>query len=97
MVELSDGSVLDRVFVQGADDWFPVWGADPEDNAGNGMDILEVVSLRSSPSRLPPVFADSLYSSGNQIVGRECLCFHLILADGRRLDCTTGDVLDFPE
>ena len=93
-VTLDDGSVRDRVYVQRSDVWFDQWGVDPEDDPGKELVPIDtVVAIEESPSRLPPRFASQMYAAGESAMGG-CV-FQLVLRNGRRLDCSTGNAVDF--
>lgn len=93
-VTLRDGSTVDRVYVVEALPYFRTWGVAPEDDAGkSSLPIHEVRSLRESPYRLEARLATKMYQAGESGMGY-CV-FQLLVDDGRRLDCLTGNALDF--
>lgn len=53
-----------------------------------------MVSIADSPTRLPPALANRLYAAGKSGMGY-CV-FTLVLADGRKIPCRTGNAVDFP-
>lgn len=94
-VALKDGRTLDRVYVVEAAPYIRLWGVWPEDDrAKPWVPIGDVVRIEDSPARLPARLATKLYAAGESGMGY-CL-FALILRDGRRVSCLTGNAVDFP-
>lgn len=93
-VRLADGATHDRVYVQEARPWVDVWGVWPDEDSGKDeIRLSDVVEISSSPMRLPPHLATKIYDAGESGMGY-CI-FTLVLADGRRLSCVTGNAVDF--
>lgn len=93
-VTLEDGTKQDFVYICEADPWFQYWGVDPEDDSGkDSVPIERVRAIDESPSRLPARFADVMYQAGESRMGG--CTFQLLLRDGRRLNCETGNAVDF--
>jgi hypothetical protein len=93
-ITLSDGSVFDRVYIQHAAHYIPKWGMWPEDDRHKrSIDILKVVHITSSPTRLPVEIAERLYKGGESGMGY-CL-FTLVFFDGQRQAYITGNAVDF--
>ena len=93
-VTLVDGSERDFVYLCEAGPWFDFWGIDPEDDGEKThIDVEDVRAIAESPSRLPARFANVMYRAGESRMGG---CdFVLLLRDGRRLSCGTGNAVDF--
>ncbi len=93
-VVLRDNRRVDRVYVAEAKAYIKHWGVWPEDDRGKrSIPVNDVISLSESPSRLPAVLANKLYVAGESSMGG-CI-FTVVLNDGRRLVCTTGNAVDF--
>jgi hypothetical protein len=93
-VELTDGSILESVYVQDAGAYISVWGVWPEDDAGKfGVDLTMVKRITDSPSRLPAHFAEQLYRAGESRMGG-CI-FTVCFSDGSRQTYETGGAVDF--
>jgi hypothetical protein len=93
-VWLADGSVHDRVYVQEALAWIRMWGVWPDEDPGkNEIAIEHVVEIATSPVRLPAALATKMYDAGETGMGY-CL-FTVVLDDGTRLACGTGNAVDF--
>jgi hypothetical protein len=94
-VTLRDGRVIDRVYVQEAWTWKGMWGKWPEDYRGKvSISIDEVVRIEESPSRIAPDLANRLLEAGETAMGGTR--FTLVLRDGRRVNASTGNAVDFP-
>jgi hypothetical protein len=94
-VTLRDGRVIDRVYVQEAWTWKGMWGKWPEDYRGKvSISIDEVVRIEESPSRIAPDLANRLLAAGETAMGGTR--FTLVLRDGRRVNVSTGNAVDFP-
>jgi hypothetical protein len=94
-VTLRDGRVVDRVYVQEAWTWKGTWGAWPEDDRGKlSISIDDVVGIEESPSRIAPDLANRLLEAGETAMGGTR--FTLVLRDGRRVNASTGNAVDFP-
>jgi hypothetical protein len=93
-VELRDGSVHERVYVQDAQSYILVWGVWPEDDPGKrSVDISQVVGIRESPDRLPPSIARAIYEAGESGMGYTV--FTLIFRDGLTQAYISGNAVDF--
>lgn len=95
-VVLSDGVVRDHVYVVEAISYIWIWGVWPwEDRAKRSISILDVKHIQSSPSRLPVGLADQLYAQGETSMGG--VAYGIALRDGRTINVSSGDAIDFPE
>ena len=95
-VGLASGEVLDRVYVVEATSFLRAWGVDPsEDNAKRSVAIRDVVSIESSPSRLPANLANKVYAAGESGMGYTM--FVVVLRDGSELPFVVGNAVDFPQ
>lgn len=95
-VRLCDGRIIDRVYVVEADAYKHVWGIWPWEDAGKSyIPLEEIEDLWESPSRLPAALATRQYRQGESGMGY-CI-FMLVLSDGRRAPCVTGNAVDFPQ
>jgi len=94
LVELKDGSSNERVYVIPAADYLKVWGVYPEEERGKRTILMaDVVDLRESPVRLPPVFADELYAAGESGMGY--CTFRVRYRNGTVRSYVTGGAVDF--
>jgi hypothetical protein len=94
-VTLGDGRVVDRVYVQEAWTWKAMWGSWPEDYRERAsISIDDVVGIEESPSRIAPDLANRLLEAGETAMGGTR--FTLVLRDGRRVNVSTGNAVDFP-
>lgn len=90
-----DGSVHPRVYVMEAEAYIREWGVWPWKDRGKGwLPPQRVRSIRSSPERLPPRFANELMKAGESGMGY--CAFAVKLRDGRVLHYVTGNAVDFP-
>ena len=95
-VRLTDGQTLDRIYIADATKYLGHWGIWPEfDSYKRSVPIDDVLSIEESPSRIPARLANKMYEAGESAMGG-CI-FTLVLADGRRVACTTGNAVDFLE
>jgi hypothetical protein len=70
LVTLTDGKLLDRVYLVSEAPWIKLWGVYPSQDQGKAeVSISDIVSVADSPSRLPPGFANKLYESGESGMG----------------------------
>jgi hypothetical protein len=86
-VHFRDGSILHRAYVMSeaeARGW---------ELAARAVGLDEAVSIVESPFRLPARVAQKLYDAGETGMGWHA--FTLLLRDGTKLACTTGNLLDF--
>ena len=93
-VVLRTGQTYDRVYLVEARRYIRVWGLWPEDSAKKTVELGEVERLEESRLRLPAQLANKVYDAGESHMG--CHVFTVILSDGRRLPCATGNAVDFP-
>jgi hypothetical protein len=94
-VTVRDGRVVDRVYVQEAWTWKGTWGMWPEDyRVKASISIDDVVRIQESPSRIAPDLANRLLEAGETAMGGTR--FTLVLRDGRRVNASTGNAVDFP-
>ena len=89
-VELSDGTVVDRVYVVEAVTFMLHWGYDP---ATRSISILDVAHITESPTRLPVRLANVLYEKGETNMGGTV--FSIILRDGTKAHGGAGGAVDF--
>jgi hypothetical protein len=93
-VRLKNGSLVERVYLASAAEWFVQWGVWPEDDPGKrSINIRDVVSISDSQVRLPARFAAELYAAGESGMGY-CI-FTVIFEDGSRQAYVTGNAVDF--
>jgi hypothetical protein len=96
LVRLTDGQALDRVYVADAATYQGLWGIWPEFDPGKQtVPIDDVRRIEESPSRIPARLANKMYEAGESAMGA-CF-FTLVLNDGRRVPCVTGNAVDFLE
>jgi hypothetical protein len=95
-VTLSSGVTDSYVYVVEVESWFRAWGIDPEDDKGKAsLSVAEVVTIRESPFRLPPNFANEIYQGNEDGMGY--FAFKVVLNDGQELECLTGNAIDLLE
>jgi hypothetical protein len=95
-VRLKDGRMVDGVYVADAAQYIDLWGIWPEfDSHKRSVPIGDVVGIEESPTRIPAHLANKMYEAGESAMGG-CI-FTLVLEDGRRLPCSTGNAVDFLE
>jgi len=94
-VTLRGGETLDRVYVVEREGYLRAWGVLPEDDPGKeAVSPSDVVAVEPSEVRLPAPLATKLYAAGESGMGY--VIFTVVLADGRRVPCVTGNAVDFP-
>jgi hypothetical protein len=92
---LEDGSVHSRVYLVEASTYIREWGVWPWDDRGKTwLPAEQIVSVVSSPLRLPAEFANSIYSEGESGMGY--FAFSVDFAVGPRRYYATGNAVDFP-
>jgi hypothetical protein len=93
-VTLADGTVLDRVYVVTAKEYYRVWGVWPEDDEGKqAVDIGEVAEIAESPERLPFRLANEVYEAKESGMG-----YHVFTVEWRdefKQPYITGSAVDF--
>jgi hypothetical protein len=95
-VVLTDAAICDHVYIVEAISYIWIWGVWPwEDRAKRSLSILDVKHIHSSPSRLPVRLADKLYAYGETSMGG--ISYGLALLDGRTINVSSGNAVDFPE
>jgi hypothetical protein len=93
-VKLRDGSERDCVYLIEQYSYISVWGVYPEDDPGKGwIPVDEVLSVRSSLSRLPAKFATKLYEGGESGMG--FVVFTVRFSDGSQQAYVAGNAADF--
>lgn len=93
-VTLSDGKVLDTVYIAPEMPYLKWWGVYPEDDRGKRfVKIEDVVKVEDSPTRLPAQFANQIYDHGESGMGYTI--FTVVFSDGERQPCVTGNAVDF--
>lgn len=91
---LKDGKKQDYVYVADAAIYIKTWGVWPDQDKGKReIEIGNVEAIEESPSRLPPVFAQRLYDSGESGMGY--VAFALSFRDGSRSIHISGNATDF--
>lgn len=92
---MDDGTAESRVYVVEPLGYIREWGVWPwQDTGKRWIPAERIRSIRSSPLRLPPHFANALSSAGESGMGY--CAFSVDLRDGRRLFFVTGNAVDFP-
>jgi hypothetical protein len=93
-VRLTDGRVLERVYVQPLEPYRTHWGVLPADDPDkHHVPIEDIADLEESPLRLPPQFADELYRAGESGMGYTI--FQLDFRNGASIPVVTGNAVDF--
>ena len=91
---LSDGRVLDRVYIVEAEKFLQVWGIAPEHDRGkSALRIEDIAAVDESPCRLPPEIANKIYKAGESGMGYTV--FTLFFSDGSKQAYLTGNAVDF--
>jgi hypothetical protein len=91
---LRDGSFVDTVYVESEGTYIKYWGVYPEDDKGKlSVKIDDVVAIESSPTRMPPRFANEIYRNGESGMGY--VVFTVLFADGEKQACVSGNAVDF--
>lgn len=94
-VVTDDGVVHPRVYVMDANAYLKEWGVWPWAEKGKDWVPAErITSLRSSPHRLPPRFANVIMAAGESGMGY--CAFVVELRDGRWFHYAMGNAVDFP-
>ena len=92
---LEDGSVHSRVYVVEAAAYIREWGVWPWDDCEKTwLPAEQIVSVVSSPLRLPAKFANAVYAEGESGMGY--FAFSVDFAVGPRRYYVTGNAVDFP-
>lgn len=95
-VGLLGGETRDFVYFAEESSWFESWGIWPEDDRGKTLlPLHKVVSIESSPSRLPAAIANELYQAGESGMGY--VLFVLVFDDGSHQAYGSGNAVDFIE
>jgi hypothetical protein len=85
--------MVDGVYVADAAQYIDLWGILPEfDSHKRSVPIDDVVGIEESPTRIPAHPASKMYEAGESAMGG-CI-FTLVLEDGRRPPCSTGNAVD---
>ena len=93
-VRLTDGTLVDCVYVVDAVDYIESWGVFPKDDRGKREVAIETVTdIYPSPRRLPANLANQLYEAGESGMGY--VIFTIVFEDGTHLPCHTGNAVDF--
>jgi hypothetical protein len=94
-VTLASGAVIDRVYIVDSYGYSRTWGIDPSlDKGKRSVAIQDVVTIESSPTRLPASLANKLYAAGESGMGYTI--FIVVMSDGSQLPFVTGNAVDFP-
>lgn len=93
-VTLSDGRILDTVYIEPEMPYLRWWGVYPEDDRGKRfVKIEDVVKVEDSPTRLPARFANQVYDHGESGMGYTI--FTVVFSDGEQQAYGTGNAVDF--
>jgi len=93
-VTLTNGTVLDTVYIEPEKPYLRFWGVFPEDDRGKrSIRIEDVLEVEDSPTRLPAKFANEIYRRGESGMGYTI--FTVVFADGTRQTCASGNAVDF--
>lgn len=93
-VTLTDGRILDTVYIEPEGPYLALWGIYPENDRGKSWIWIEdVVTVEDSPTRLPAHFANELYRHGESGMGYTR--FVVEFSDGTRQACISGNAIDF--
>src|SRR6266404_3576589 len=96
LVRLNDATEVDRVYLVSEAPYIRHWGVYPGQDSGKSeVHVEDVASLKESPSRLPPQFANELYKAGESGMGYTL--FVVVFSDGTRQAFLTGNAVDFIE
>jgi hypothetical protein len=95
VVTLRDGSSRDFVYLAESRRWLRSWGPSfhSEPLGGRLIDVRDVIALKESLNRLPPVFANKLYEAGESGMGYTI--FTVCFDDGSAVIYGTGNAVDF--
>jgi hypothetical protein len=93
-VTLSDGRILDTVYIEPEMPYLRWWGVFPEDDRGKRfVKIEDVVKVEETPTRLPARFANQVYDHGESGMGYTI--FTVVFSDGEQQAYGTGNAVDF--
>lgn len=93
-VTLTDGRVLDTVYIEPEMPYLRLWGVYPENDRGKlSIRIEDVFKVDDSPTRLPARFANEIYKHGESGMGYTI--FTVLFSDGERQACVSGNAVDF--
>ncbi len=91
---MKDGTALVCVYVVPEGPYLKHWGICPQQDRGKShISIADVDALADSPRRLPALFANKLYESGESGMGYTI--FTVVFADGSRQAYGGGSAVDF--
>lgn len=93
LVTLKDGSTRDFVYLVNWPIFRRTWGDHHPDPGRRYLDVGEVASLQSSPSRLPAAIANRIYDAGESGMG--FTIFTLEFDDGTVVAYGGGNAIDF--
>jgi hypothetical protein len=95
LVELDDGTTLDRVYMVGAAAFLQLWGenADADGTGRAFVPVQRITAIVDSPCRLPARAADKLYAAGESRMG--ATIFTVCFRDGSRMAVVSGNAIDF--
>jgi hypothetical protein len=93
-VVLTNGSVIDGVYVTAAQPYLDCWTVWPDQDPGkNEVKLQDVAEIRPSPNRIPPQFANKLHLASESGMGY--LIFTAKFNDGSTKAYVVGNVVDF--
>jgi hypothetical protein len=98
VVELSDGSQIDGVYMVSAEDYQSgngrIWPGDLLGDELKALKISDIRSIKESPSRLPHPIAEKIYTGGE--TGMGLFCFTLSFSDkGKQTYEVASTEIDF--
>jgi hypothetical protein len=89
-----NGMSYDTVYIVNDEDYIRSWGVYPEDDhEKQWLLIKDLLSIKDSPMRLPPKFANELYKAGESGMG--FTVFTVTFTDGSRQAYMSGNAIDF--
>ena len=93
-VELTDGTIHERVYIVSQLPYLNIWGVYPADDAGKSeVKLADIARIHESPQRLPAAFATELYAAGESGMGY--VIFSVTFSDGSKQTYASGNAVDF--
>ncbi|MFN8414265.1 MAG: hypothetical protein U0Z26_17930 [Anaerolineales bacterium] len=93
-VYMKNGNIIRNAYICEAEMYLKTWGVWPEDDKEKSfISIQDVSDIEESELRIPARLANKMYKAGESGMGY-CI-FTLVLKDGRKLPCLTGNAVDF--
>lgn len=94
MITLKNGQQRDYVYIVEQQSYINNWGVYPENDSGKSSILIDdIIDLKESPSRLPPIFANEIYEGGE--TGMGYTIFTVVFNDGSRKSFLAGNAIDF--